>query len=336
MIKKRSRVTLQQVAEHAGVSRATASLIVRGSESISKETREKVLKSMKELGYVYDRIAANLRSQNSSTVGLIISEIGNPFFSEMLVGVHQALDKEGYTVILGTSFDSLDKQHDLLSTMLEYRAGGVIISPAPGTSHEAIERLEQWGISVVIVTRETSLPEKFDYVGIDNVLGGHLAVEHLLQRGHQRIAFVGGFPDSSVRRDRQQGYEEALQKADIKAEESLLLDTPVSRRGGMEAIKKLLALPNPPTAALCYNDVVALGVMSGLKEMGLNPGEDFALVGFDNIQEASMVTPGLTTIEAFPKSIGTYAAELLHQRIGGLEDDPKHIILTPELVVRES
>ncbi len=123
-----SRVTLQQVADHAGVSRATASLIVRGSNLVAERTRKKVLESMKELGYVYDRVAANLRSRNSSTVGLIITEIGNPFFSELLVGVHQELDTKGYTVILGTTFESAEKQDQLLSKMLEYRVGGVIMS----------------------------------------------------------------------------------------------------------------------------------------------------------------------------------------------------------------
>ncbi|WP_134699198.1 LacI family DNA-binding transcriptional regulator [Ammoniphilus sp. YIM 78166] len=335
-MKKRSRVTLQQVAQHAGVSRATASLIVRGSESISKETKEKVLQSMKELGYVYDRIAANLRSQHSSTVGFIISEIGNPFFSEVLVGVHKALDKEGYTVILGTTFDLMAKQQALLSTMLEYRVGGVIISPIPGTSHEDIERLEQLGMPVVIATRETTFPEKFDYVGVDNVLGGKLAIQHLIEKGHRRIAFLGGTNDSSVWRDRMRGYMDALVEAGFEVDPALLVETPVSRKGGMDAIKQVLSLPQPPTAAFCYNDIVALGVMSGLKDAGIHIGQEFNLVGFDNIQEASMVTPSLTTVDAFPHAIGEYASDLLHQRMMGLSEGPKRIILKPELIVRES
>ncbi len=110
MKQNKSRVTLKQVAEHAGVSRATASLIVRNSPSISQPTRDKVLKSMKELGYVYDRVAASLREQTSTTVGLIITDIANPFYSDLLIGVHQALEKEGYTVLLGTTFDSIEKQ----------------------------------------------------------------------------------------------------------------------------------------------------------------------------------------------------------------------------------
>lgn len=333
---KRPRVTLQQVADHAGVSRATASLIVRGSKSISEEKREKVLQSMKELGYVYDRIAANLRSQNSTTVGLIISEIGNPFFAELLVGVHQALDKEGYTVILGTTFDLLNKQDELLSTMLEYRVGGVIFSPSPGTDREAIERLEKWGIPVVLVTREPLSSENFDYIGVDNILGAEMAVQHLIDEGHRRIAFVLGAAHSSVRRDRLQGYSNALQKAGIEFDESLLVEVPTSRRGGKDAVKSMLELSDPPTAVFCYNDIIAFGVMLGLKEMGIQPGKDFAVVGFDNIQEASLVSPGLTTIDGVPQKIGSYASDRLHQRITGQYDGPNRLILKPELVVRES
>jgi len=335
--KRRSRVTLQQVADHAGVSRATASLVVRGSPHISKATREKVLKSMRELGYIYDRVAANLRSQRSSTIGLIITEIGNPFFSEMLVGVHQALDKEGYTVILGTTFDSSEKQDLLLSTMLEYRVGGVIMSPVPGSSQDMVERLKQWEIPVVVVARELPSGESFDYVGVDNATGARLAAEHLIKKGHRRIAFLGGDSNSSPWIGRHKGFCEALEQAGLEVEESLLIiEAPATRQGGMNAIKQALQHSNPPTAAFCYNDVVAFGAMLGLKEAGIIPGRDFAIVGFDNIQEASLFSPPLTTVSTFPKLVGAYAADILHQRILGELNEPKRIILNPELVVRES
>lgn len=333
---KRPRVTLQQVAEHAGVSRATASLIVRGSTNISEATRNKVLESMRELGYVYDRVAANLRSQHSSTVGLVITEIDNPFFSELLVGVHQALDKDGYTVILGTTFDLKAKQDTLISTMLEYRVGGVILSPvSKSTSSETIERLRQWDIPVVLVAKD--IPHaNCDYVGIDNVVGGKMAVDHLIALGHKRIAFLGGPSESSAWRDRYQGYLLAHQEAGIEVDPCLRLEGPATREGGVEVLRKILQFPEPPTAVFCYNDVVSFGVMHGLKEAGLTPGTDLAVVGFDNIKEAAISNPSLTTIAATPELVGANAAELLHQRIRGLEDAPRRIILKPQLVVRES
>ncbi|HZG17321.1 MAG TPA: LacI family DNA-binding transcriptional regulator [Candidatus Bathyarchaeia archaeon] len=332
---KRNRVTLQQVAEHAGVSRATASLIVRGSKNISEATRKKVLQSMRELGYVYDRVAANLRSQHSSTVGLLITEIDNPFFSELLVGVHQSLDKDGYTVILGTTFDMKTKQDALLSNMLEYRVGGVILSPVTNSNPETIEILRKWDIPVVLVAKD--IPgANCDYVGIDNVQGGKMAVDHLIRLGHRRIAFLGGPSESTAWKDRYRGYQLALQEAGIEIDPTLWVEGPATTQGGVEVLRKILRHPNPPTAAFCYNDVVSFGVIHGLKEAGMTPGKDLAIVGFDNIKEAAIYNPSLTTIAATPELVGMNAADLLHQRILGLDDDPKRIILKPTLVVRES
>lgn len=331
-----SRVTLQQVADHAGVSRATASLIIRGSTSISDATREKVLESMRQLGYVYDRNAANLRSKSSSsTVGILITEIANPFFSELLEGIHNKLDGQGYTVILGTTHDSYSKQDKLLSSMLENRVGGVILSPVPGSSNATFEQLRSWHIPIVMVTREPS-DSKYDYVGSDHVLGTQMAVEHLIQKNHKRIAFLGGPSEASAWMERKQGYCNALKQAELKIDEGLITSGPSTREGGIDAIRQVLLNPNPPTAAFCFNDVVAFGAMIELKKQGLVPGQNFAVVGYDDIQEASFFTPGLTTVRAFPRLIGSNAAELLHQRMMGQDSEPQQIIIKPELVIRSS
>jgi LacI family transcriptional regulator len=333
--KKRSRVTLQQVAEHAGVSRSTASLIVRGSPNISKATRDKVLQSMRELGYVYDRVAANLRSQRSSTVGLIITEIANPFFSELLIGVHHALEKDGYTVFLGTTFESPAKQEQLLSTMLEHRVGGIILCPISDGSKESIERLRHWDIPTVLVAKELS-GINYDYVGVNYVVGAEMAVEYLIRKGHRRIAFLGGSAGSSAWRERKQGYCNALQKAGIEIDESLLVSSSATREGGMNAVREVLLHSKPPTAAFCFNDVVAFGVMMELREAGLIPGRDMDIVGFDNIPEAATSNPALTTVSSFARQIGLHAADLLHKRIMDSNREPQRIILQPELIIRDS
>ncbi|WP_078412517.1 LacI family DNA-binding transcriptional regulator [Priestia abyssalis] len=333
--KKRPRVTLQQVAEHAGVSRATASLIVRNSPKISEETRQKVLASMRELGYVYDRVAANLRSQRSSTVGLIITDIANPFYSELLIGVHHALEKEGYTVVLGTTFDSDTKQDRLLSTMLEHRVGGVILCPVSESSKETIDRIKQMDIPTVLAVRE--LPGvNCDYVGIDYKVGTQMAVNHLIQKGHQRIAFLGGSSESSAWKERKEGYCTALQESGLEVDESLIVESTVTREGGSAAVKKVLHLSEPPTAAFCFNDLVAFGVMQGLKGAGLTPKQTMAIVGFDNVLEAALSNPPLTTVSSFARVIGNHAADLLHQRMENFGREQQRIILQPELVVRES
>ncbi len=333
--KSSRRVTLNHVAKHAGVSRATASLVARNSPLIAEKTKNKVLQAMEELNYVYDRRAANLRSQTSSTVGLVITEVANPYFAEIADGVHQELEQAGYVVFLGATYNSVEKQDVLLSTMMENRVGGIILSPASTIAVQMIQRLSELGIPLVLIGRK-SIGVTCDYVGADNVYGGRLAVEHLIQKGHRRISFLGG-PSDSVREDRKYGYCQALQEAGIEVDESIILNTAATREGGNNGIKQLLQqAAEPPTAIFCYNDVVAFGVMSGLREMGLIPGKDIAVVGFDNITGTEESNPPLTTVSVFPKQMGKIAANLLHQRIQGLDSRPQSTILTPELVVRES
>ena len=331
----RSRVTLQEVAAHAGVSRSTASLVLRRSPNISEATREKVMSSFQELGYVYDRVAANLRSKDSSTVGLIIMELANPFYSELLVGIHHELDRAGKTVILGTTFDSPAIQDRLLSTMLEHRVGGVILSAVPGSPVEPIDRLRKLGTPVVLVGRQLAGTD-CDYVGIDNKLGGQIATEYLIRKGHRRIAFLGGFSQLSSRQGRKQGYDQALLSAGLEIDNSLLFESPATRECGYKLIDKALAINDPPTAIFCYNDAIAIGAMMRLKEIGLTPGEDISIVGFDDIPEAEIFSPKLTTISSFPRLLGTHAARLLHSRIENPDAPKQTVIIQPELIARES
>lgn len=332
---KKGRVTLQQVAKHAGVSTSTASLIVRNNPRISEATRKKVLKSMHELGYVYDRIAANLRSQSSDTVGIIITDISNTFFSEFLIGVHDALDEVGYTVLLGTTFDSVAKQDHLLSTMMEHRVGGLILCPVSESSQDTIDRLNEIDTPMVLAVRE--LPGvNSDYVGIDYPEGAKIAVDHLLGKGHKRIALLGGIKESSTWIERMEGYREALSRAGLEVDESLVIDSAPTREGGLEAVLKVLENPNPPTAIFCFSDLIAFGVMQGLMMKGITPGKDMDIVGFDNVPVAEIYHPPLTTISSFPRRIGKEAANLLYQQMEKIEREQQRIILNPELIIRES
>ncbi|MFU2018948.1 LacI family DNA-binding transcriptional regulator [Peribacillus butanolivorans] len=332
---KKGRVTLQQVAKHAGVSTSTASLIVRNNPRISEATRKKVLKSMRELGYVYDRIAANLRSQSSDTVGIIITDISNTFFSEFLIGVHDALEEVGYTVLLGTTFDSVKKQDQLLSTMLEHRVGGLILCPVSESTQETINRLNEIDTPFVLAVRE--LPEvNSDYVGINYPEGARIAVNHLIEKGHKRIAFLGGIRESSTWIERMEGYREALSKAGLEVDESLMIDSAPTREGGLEAVFKVLNNPDPPTAIFCFSDLIAFGVMQGLRMKGLIPGQDIDIVGFDNVPVAEIYHPPLTTVSSFPQRMGKEAANLLHQKMVNIDHEQQRIILNPELIIRES
>ena len=329
------RVTLEDVAKHAGVSRATASLIVRNSPKVAEKTRQKVLKSMEELGYVYDRVAANLRSKRSTTIGTIITDIGNTFFAQFLLGVHRELEKFGYTVLLGTSFNSLKEQDRLISTMLENRVGGILLCPVSASSKETVERINKLDTPVVVGIRE--LPDlAVDYVGLDYKTGAFMAVNHLIEKGHERIAFIGGASDSTTWKERMSGYRKAHEEAGIPIDRSLIWESKPTRNGGLEVIHKVMEQKNPPTAIFCFSDLIAFGAIIGLRKLGFTPGKDIDIVGFDNIPESEISYPPLTTVSSFAEKTGTKAAQLLHKRMNEPIDDRQRIIIKPELVIRES
>jgi LacI family transcriptional regulator len=290
---------------------------------------------MQKLGYVYNRAAASLRTRRSQTVGLVVTDITNPFFAQMTIGSEAQLGEADHALLLANTSDELDKQDRLLEAMHEYGVDGILFCPAKGTPQKTIQRLRRWHLPFVLVTRYLSAVEA-DYVGADNVLGAEMAVEHLLTHGHRRIAIVGGPLDSSARLDRWRGYRNALERHGLDVDEALSIPSTVTRDGGHRAILELLKHPDPPTAAFCYNDVVAFGVMLGLQAAGRTPGEDFAVVGFDDIEEAALWRPALTTVSIPPRQIGVEAARLLIERISRPDDPSRQTILPPRLVIRDS
>ena len=332
---ERKKVTLVDVARHAGVSRATASLVLRKSPLVADKTREKVLASMRALGYVYNRSAASLRSRRSQAIGLVITDITNPFFAELAVSIETQLSDAGYAVLLSNTMEDTAKQERLLHVMNGHQVDGVFLCPAQETTGETIELLQRWRLPGVMVARYIPGVE-YDYAGVDNQAGAAQAVEHLYARGHRRIAFLGGHPMSSARRDRYRGYLDALRRLGLEAPPDLSVTSPATRRGGYEALVRLLDLPEPPTAVLCYNDVVAFGALHALQARHRTPGRDFGVVGFDDVADASLVRPALTTVAIEPDRIGRAATDLLLARIESPDTPPRRIILPTRLVVRAS
>lgn len=309
-------ITLNDVARDVGVSRSTVSLVLRNSPLVADETRERVLASIQRLGYVYNRGAASLRSQQSNTVGLVVTDITN---------------------FLGNTSDTLNKQTTLLERMQEHRPDGILLCPTAGTTLEQISRIQRQTPLVFLVRYLPDLGfHQFDYVGVDNVQGAGLATAHLLAHGHNRIAFIGGAAESSARRDRVQGFIGQMQAAGRAIDDHLFVVGPVTREAGRQAVLHLLEQPNPPTAALCYNDVVAFGVQLGLQATGRKVGGDFAIVGFDDISEAALWQPALTTVALEPRRLGSLAAHLLLDRIAQPDAPARQIVLPCRLVVRDS
>jgi LacI family transcriptional regulator len=329
-----ARVTLKDIAKHAGVSPATVSLVLRNNPLAAETTRARVQSSIDSLGYVYDRAAANLRARHTYTVGLVVCEITNPFYAELTAGMDDALDRAGWVAFLANTGESPARQDRFIERMREHRVDGLLLSPAEGTDPDLVERLRSFGIPVVQVLRRLGRPGN-DHVGADFRLGMKLASEHLIRLGHRRIAFIGGGRHASPARDRALAYRETLSRHGLVV--GPIVDCLPTREEGERAVANLMrGGSGDPTAIICHNDICAIGVLVGLRDRGLLAGRDCAVIGFDNIPEAAHSRPALTTIDIGARQIGEEAANLLLKRIKAPSDPPESIVLPPRLVIRSS
>lgn len=326
--------TINDVAREAGVSKSTVSLVLQGSSLIREETAERVRRAASQLGYVYNRRAAELRGQSSRTIGVVINDLMNPFFAEVLVGIERKLVDAGYIVLMAHTHEDLDRQQQLLASMREHHAAGIMLCPALGTPRSLIKQVQGWGIPLVVLVRSLG-PGTYDYAGSDNERGIALATEHLIARGHRRVAFLGG-RSGAVYEQRLKGYTKALEAAGIALDPKLIVPADPSRAGGREAMAALLRIKSRVGAAVCYNDITAFGALTALGDQGLRAGTDFALVGFDNVLDAAHSNPPLTTIDIRPSELGEQAALALLSRIEHPEQKRQLYYAQPRLVVRET
>lgn len=327
-------VTLAQVAERAGVSTATVSMVLRNRGRISQATRERVLKALDDSGYVYNQTAANLRNRSSNQVGLLLHDITNPFYGEMTAGLSHEMERHEMLLFLANSEESGERQQKFVDSLMRNNACGMVLCAARETPRTFFDSLKRRNIPAIMVVRPVNDPD-FDFVGTDNFLGTQMATAHLLKLGHRHIAFIGGSQSSGTRAQRIGGFTSKLLENGLSADR-WIATSQASQSDGARVAEALFYQFPQITAAVCYQDIVALGVMQALRKMGREVGRDFALVGFDDITEAALVQPALTTVSVAAKEIGRKAGELLYSRIQGNDEPPKRIILPPALVVRES
>jgi LacI family transcriptional regulator len=330
-----SRVTIVDIARAAQVSKSTVSLVLQGGVRVRPATRERVQAAMERLGYVYHRGAANLRRNASEVVGMVINDLTNPFFAEMAVGIEAGLQAAGLVPFLAHSGESPVRQAEVMRSMREHGALGYILCPAIGTDDEFLAEVARWRLPVVTAMRRLRVAWASS-VAPDNLGGARRATEHLLRLGHSRIAFLGGRAGMVVQEDRRTGWAQALATAGVAVDPALVVETNPNREGGFAAIQQLLALAEPPTAALCFNDVVAIGAIYALGARGLAVGREFAVIGFDDIADARLIQPALTTVAVEPRRLGERAAAILMDQLRGGRAVPQHFTGDARLIVRAS
>jgi LacI family transcriptional regulator len=327
-------ITILDVARAASVSKSTVSLVLQGSDRIRSATAERVRQAALQLGYVYNRQAAELRRKTSNRIGVVINDLMNPFFAEVLVGLERKLVDEGYLVFMAHTHEDVARQAAVLAALREQGTAGIAICPALGTAPALVRTIESWGIPVVVMIRSLG-DGPYDFSGADNGIGVRLATEHLLGRGHARIGFIGG-EHGIVLQQRLDGYKAALAAQGLPFDEALLFHAHPTREGGHAAMNALLAAAPAVRAAVSYNDLVAFGALSALGERGLRAGADFALMGFDNVLASAHSNPPLSTVDVKPGELGERAAALLMARIDHPGSPAQVYLGRPALVLRQS
>lgn len=326
--------TIYDVAAKAGVSAATVSRVLNGRGTVSADLATRVETAVRELDYRPNGVARNLRRRATNVWGLIISDIGNPFFTALVRGVEDAAHEAGYSLVLCNSDDILDKEKSYVQIALAEQMAGVVITPSSEAESDLSPLLTR-GIPVVAVDRRLHRHDVDTVVG-DNVRGARLAIEHLLESGCRRIACITGPMQTTTAQERLEGYRQAVTAAGIELDPDLVVAENFKEDGGYDGAERLLRLGNRPDGLFVANNLMTVGALEALVDAGVEVPDDLLLVGFDDIPWARLTRPRLTTVHQPTYEMGRDAGRLLAAR---LTSDPGHartVILSPTLRVRES
>jgi DNA-binding LacI/PurR family transcriptional regulator len=343
---KRKKATLTEVAAVTGVAPMTVSRVVNGSGYVSEETREKVLSAVKKLNYRRNGLARSLKRQRTETVGLVLGDISNPYSTELANAVRESLSVRGYNLFICISEHSAKEDTKAFDALVDHNVDGIIVATRSNTEGDKeLKAIVERGMPVVVVGRDFH-HDAADFVAADNLTGGFEATRHLIDLGHRRIGFIGAEFSYKSNLKRLQGYLNALKAHRIKIDERLVTgrketisEVPgySTEKMGYEGMKRLLSLPDPPTAIFARNDFTAVGAMTAIKEAGLSIPKDIAIVGFDDIPLAVHTSPPLTTVRQPMRLQGQLAAEMLLRRVTGEEREKRsQRILNCELIIRGS
>lgn len=328
-------VTIKDVAKKVGVSYATVSRALTGKYGVRDKTREKIIAVAQAMGYTPNAIARGLVKKQTHTIGLIIPDITNPFYPEVARGIEDQAKASGYSVFLCNTNYEIQREADYLNLLAEKRVDGIIMAPI---SNQSALRLEEAGnlIPVVYVTKRVS-GNAVSFVVIDDERGGFIATKYLIEQGYKTIGYIGPDENGNDSGERLAGFRAAFKKFGISVQSRYVRIADFKRETGYNAIIRMIEAGNFPRAVFAGNDLLAIGMIQGVKEKGLSVPGDIAIIGFDNIPLAAFPEIRLTTIHQPKYEMGQMAADILLEKIKDrTEGRPRRVILEPELIVRSS
>jgi LacI family transcriptional regulator len=330
--------SIREVAAHAGVSVGTVSNVLNRPDIVAEPTRSRVRAAIKQLGFIRNESARQLRAGRSRTIGLVVLDVANPFFTDVARGVEDEASESGLAVILCNSDDQQKKETHYLELLEEHRVQGILITPV-STDDDRLARLQQRGTPVVLVDSRSPTRGQCS-VSVDDVLGGELAVAHLLEGGHTRIAFVGGPLGIRQVADRRDGALRALDRAGASPDALHMIETPaLNVAAGQRAGAAIAELPaaRRPSAVFCANDPLALGVLQEMTAQRIRVPDSISLIGYDDIDFAAAAAVPLSSVRQPRQLLGRTAAQLLlDEALGEGSHQHRQVVFEPELVVRQS
>jgi DNA-binding LacI/PurR family transcriptional regulator len=324
------------IAREANVSQSTVSRVLNNSPRISEATRQRVREAMARLGYSPNAAARTLTTGRSNLIGLVVSNITNPFYPEVIEAVVATAAKEDYNVVLCNAQENWELQSAHLELLIEHQVDGAILTSSLLDSELRLAKMALDRIPLVMVNRTVN-GFSVDSVHLDNTEAGRIVARHLAKLGHRRLGFVGGRQETSTNTDRLAGFRQALTELGIELSPEHVVHGAFTYDSGYASACQLIALSDRPSALFCANDLIALGVMDAVYDAGLRVPQDVAIVGVDDVAAASLRPLALTTVRQPAAEMGSRAVKLLLERFrDGRQGEPLEIVLRPKLIVRRT
>ena len=329
------KLTIKDIANLAGVSKTTVSKIINNKdESISEATRQKILDIMKEHNYVPNKLAQSLVTKKTKTIGLLIPDIRNPFFTEIARGAEDKASKEGYNLIFCNTDDNISKEEIYLDMLVEKMIDGIVFAPSSKSSSED-KKYNKIKVPIVLVDKDIKIENIKGTVKVDNLQGTYEATSHLIKNGHKDILYLSGPLENNISIDRLNGYKKALEENHIIYKKEYVIEGYYSTGWGQEIISKISNSINY-SAICCANDLIAIGAIRALKENNLRVPEDISVIGFDDINMANIIEPPLTTVKQPAYEIGYKSAQILIDVLENRCESMENKIFIPEFIIRNS